>query len=470
MVAGRPAPPPDSDMESPPPLEGRSTLQHLLHHEAFAAVFLLSAAVAAVIVANSSAAGWYHDLFHSSAGVSVTGWRFEQSLHHWVNDGLMAIFFFLVGLEIKRELLVGELASLRKAMLPIAAALGGMICPALIYTALNGGTEAQNGWGIPMATDIAFAGGCIGLLSGRVPAAIGVFLVALAIVDDLGSVLVIAVFYTERIAMGPLAIGIAMLLLSLLLGRLGVRRAWPYGLIFLVVWVAFLESGVHATIAGVLLAFTIPATARYKSILFVDRIQELLRRFRDADDVRFPRLVTSRQQTIIRAMKNECIHVEAPLQRLEMDLHPFSVFLIMPVFAFANSGLHLEWSELGHLALERVTLGVFLGLFLGKQIGVMSFSWIAVKLGLAALPDRTRWTQIYGVSCLAGIGFTMSLFINELAFRALPPESSETLLAEAKMGVFCASILAGLVGCTVLYFTSRGGGEGSRGALSGGAP
>src|SRR5690606_26084178 len=266
----------------------------------------------------------------------------------------------------------------------IAAALGGMMCPALIYTAFNLGTEAQNGWGIPMATDIAFAGGCIGLLSRRVPAAISVFLVALAIVDDLGSVLVIAIFYTERIALRPLGIGIAMLLLSLLLSRLGVRRAWPYGLIFVVVWVGFLESGVHATIAGVLLAFTIPATARYRSTLFSERMKELLRRFREGEDNRHARLITSRQQTVIRAMKRECIHVEAPLQRLEMDIHPFSVFLIMPVFAFANSGLHLEWSELGSLMFERVTVGVFLGLFLGKQIGVLLFSWVAVKVGLAA--------------------------------------------------------------------------------------
>lgn len=451
-------PPSENDIsEDVPPLEEETTLQHLLHHAAFAAVLLLGAAAAAVVTANSAAAEWYHDVFHQYFGISFGEWTFKQSLHHWINDGLMSIFFFLVGLEIKRELLVGELASPRKAMLPIAAALGGMMCPALIYTAFNLGTEAQNGWGIPMATDIAFAGGCIGLLSRRVPAAISVFLVALAIVDDLGSVLVIAIFYTERIALRPLGIGIAMLLLSLLLSRLGVRRAWPYGLIFVVVWVGFLESGVHATIAGVLLAFTIPATARYRSTLFSERMKELLRRFREGEDNRHARLITSRQQTVIRAMKRECIHVEAPLQRLEMDIHPFSVFLIMPVFAFANSGLHLEWSELGSLMFERVTVGVFLGLFLGKQIGVLLFSWVAVKVGLAALPDRTRWIQIYGVSCLAGIGFTMSLFINELAFRGLPAELGAKFITEAKLGVFCASILAGVVGCAVLYFTSRNG-------------
>ncbi len=464
MTENDPTPQPSPAPDDLPELESPSFLQDLLHHEAFAAVLLLTAAVSAMIVANSPAAGWYHDVFHEYLGIFLGDLRFEQSLHHWINDGLMAIFFFLVGLEIKRELLVGELASPRKAMLPIAAAFGGMLVPALIYTAFNYGTPAQSGWGIPMATDIAFAGGCIGLLSGRIPAAVSVFLIALAIVDDLGSVLVIAVFYTDRIAVQPLAVGVAMILFSLLISRLGVRRAWPYALIFACVWVQFLASGVHATIAGVLLAFTIPASARYESPLFAGRIQELLRRFQGAE-VPLPGQVTPRQQSIIRGMKQECIHVEAPLQRIEMDLHPLSAFVIMPVFAFANSGLHLEWSELRDLAFDRVTLGVFLGLFLGKQIGIMLFSWLAVKSGLAALPDGTRWLQIYGVSCLAGIGFTMSLFVNGLAFRAVAEETQEAFMSGAKLGVFAASILAGLVGIAILVAASRGQSGMARGAV-----
>ena len=367
-----------STSPNPPPLEQVSTLQKILHHGAMAAIVLMAAAGAAFFAANSSLTingrplyQWYEDLWHVNVGIFVGGEIIAKSLHHIVNDGLMAIFFFLVGLEIKRELLVGELASFRKALLPIAAAVGGMVCPALFYTVFNLGGDGAAGWGIPMATDIAFSAGVLGLLSKRVPTSLAVFLIALAIVDDLGSVTVIAVFYTERIEMRPLMVGLGMIILSFIFARIGVRNAVVFTLMFVVIWVEFFLSGVHATIAGVLFAFTIPADARYETPLFISRLQQLLNRFEEAEDHVNPLLVNSRQQRVVRAIEAECIHVEAPLQRIEHKLHPFTAFIIMPVFAFANSGVHVDFSHIGSVLFQPVTLGIIAGLVLGKQLGIM---------------------------------------------------------------------------------------------------
>ncbi|GMV92359.1 MAG: Na(+)/H(+) antiporter NhaA [Candidatus Hydrogenedentota bacterium] len=443
-----------------PQLEQVSPLTLFFKQDAVAAGLLLFSALAALIVANSPAHEWYEHLWHTHFGFSLGDWTLDQSLHHWINDGLMAIFFFMVGLEIKRELIVGELASFRKALLPAMAAAGGMICPALIYVVFNYGTEAVKGWGIPMATDIAFATGVLALLGKRVPAAIGVFLVALAIVDDIGSVLVIAVFYTEQLALRPLLIGAFLILLSFGMCRLGVRWTFPYVIVGAIIWFEFLQSGVHATIAGVLLAFTIPADARYETPHFFGRMTTLLYRFTDAEDYKNPLLVNARQQSLIRAILKECHHVEAPLQRIEHLLHPFSVFVIMPIFAFANSGVVIDFSTVGNMLLQPVTLGALAGLMLGKQIGVMAFSMAAVKLGWAELPKGIRWTHIYGVSWLAGIGFTMALFIDELAFKTtgLTGEAAEVMLrhlAEAKVGIFLASFLSGLGGFLLLRHFCR---------------
>ncbi|GMW02727.1 MAG: Na(+)/H(+) antiporter NhaA [Candidatus Hydrogenedentota bacterium] len=434
--------------EKLPPLEQNSPLLTFLKQDAVAACLLLLSAVIAMVCANSAVHEWYHNLWHQYAGFSLGDFALKYSLHHWVNDGLMSIFFFLVGLEIKRELLVGELASIRKATLPAAAALGGMIFPALIYTVFNFGKPTAGGWGVPMATDIAFATGCLALLGRRIPASLSVFLMALAIVDDLGSVTVIALFYSDQIALRPLIIGTAMIVLSYGLARKGVRATWVYVAIGAVVWFEFLQSGVHATIAGVLLAFTIPPDAQYETPNFFGRMSILLRRFNDAEDFANPLLVNGRQQQIIRSILRECHHVEAPLQRIEHLLHPFSVFLIMPVFAFANSGVHLDWGEVPRMMGESVTLGIIFGLILGKQIGIMSFCWVTVKLGWAELPKGVKWIQIYGVSWLAAIGFTMALFVNELAFKNV--EDAEIYLAEGKVGTFTASIIAGIVGVLIL--------------------
>ncbi len=443
-----------------PDLEQVSPLAQFLKQDAVAACLLLFSALAALIVANSPAHGWYEDLWHTHLGLNFGDWKLDQSFHHWINDGLMAIFFFMVGLEIKRELLVGELASFRKALLPAMAAAGGMIFPALIYVVFNFGTPAVKGWGIPMATDIAFATGCLALLGKRVPAAIGAFLVALAIVDDIGSVLVIAVFYTEKLAVRPLLVGAFLILLSYGMSRMGIRRTFPYVIVGVIIWFEFLQSGVHATIAGVLLAFTIPADARYETPHFFGRMTTLLYRFTDAEDYKNPLLVNARQQSLISSILKECHHVEAPLQRIEHLLHPFSVFVIMPIFAFANSGVAIDFSGLGRTLIEPVTLGALVGLMLGKQLGVMVFSFAAVKLRWAELPHGISWSHVYGVAWLAGIGFTMALFIDELAFKAggvagEDPAMMARHLADAKVGIFLASFLSGVGGYCILRFVCR---------------
>jgi NhaA family Na+:H+ antiporter len=335
-----------------------------------------------------------------------------------------------------------------------------MIVPAAIYSIVNFGGDGAHGWGVPMATDIAFAAGCIAMLRKWVPSSLMVFLVALAIVDDLGAVTVIALFYTDSLDIPALVIGAAMITVSFAMGLAGVRRTMPYVLIGIVVWFAFLRSGVHATIAGVLLAFTIPTDARYRSELFEERIGELLKRFTRADkdrklELAHPEapgrdrlLVSPRQQGLIRAMNEECHHVEAPLQRIEHNLEPWTVFVIMPIFAFANSGLHLEWSHLGELIAEPVALGVIFGLVIGKQLGIVGACFAAVKSGLATLPAGVNFKQVWAVSCLAGIGFTMSLFIAELAF---PANSEHAVFAdEAKLGIFIGSIVSGVLGLVTL--------------------
>ena len=439
---------------SPPPLEYISPLSSFFKQDAVAATLLLGSALVALAIANSAWADSYHHFLEGDVKIGFGEHSTHITLHHLINDGLMAIFFFLVGLEIKREILVGELATFRKALLPAVAAVGGMVVPALLYTVFNYGHETSVGWGIPMATDIAFAMGVMALLGRRVPPSLGVFLVALAIVDDLGAVVVIALFYSDGLDVVSLWTGGGLIVVSYGMSRLGVRSAIPYVLLFIVVWLAFLQSGVHATIAGVLLAFTIPPDARYETPHFFGRMSVLLYRFSDAEDYKDPLMVNARQQQIVRSILTECHHVEAPLQRIEHSLHPMSVFIIMPIFAFANAGTHIDFGEVGHLLTERVAIGVMAGLLLGKLAGVFIATYISVKLNLTEMPSEANWGHIAGVGLLAGIGFTMSLFINELAFRGLP--DSEPFITEAKLGVFLASIVAGVAGSIVLRMAGRG--------------
>ena len=362
---------------------------------------------------------------------------------HWINDALMAIFFFVVGHEIKREILAGELAAPRKAAFPIAAAIGGMVVPAVIYVVLNSGGEGVRGWGIPMATDIAFALAALTVLGSRVPTSLKVFLTALAIVDDLGAILVIAIFYAHGVIWNWLGVAGVFLVLCLIANRLDVRHPVPYALLGLVVWLAFLQSGVHATVAGVLVAMTIPVRRAIDSRQFLDRAQGLLRKFKEASAFESALLVNTGQQEALRALEEACEHVETPLQRLEHALHGWVVFGVLPLFALANAGVTVEGSLLSLLG-SPVALGVILGLVVGKQVGVTLFAWLSVRFGLAAMPKEMSWVHVYGVAWLAGIGFTMSLFVGTLAF------GEGELLHTAKLAILVASVVSGSVGYAIL--------------------
>ena len=418
-------------------------IQEFLHQQASGGILLIIATVIALAWANSPFAESYHRLWHTYIKIDVGGIGLNYSLHHWINDGLMVIFFFVVGLEIKREMLVGELSSAKKAALPIAAALGGMIFPALIYTMFNLGSEGASGWGIPMATDIAFVVGILALLGNRVPLALKIFILALAIVDDLGAVLVIAIFYTSNISYTSLLVGAGLIVLLIAMNRMGVRNLLVYTLVGIALWLAFLKSGVHATVAGVLLAFTIPVSSRINTKKFKNETENLLKDFDNAGEHGDDVLTNSERLSIVDQIENNCEKILTPLQRFEHGLHPWVSFFIMPVFALANAGVAVS-DELGSALTHSVSIGIILGLFLGKQIGIFSFSYIAVKLKLASEPEGVSWKKIYAASVIAGIGFTMSLFIANLAFNS--PE----LLNISKVGILAGSLLSGIVGFIIL--------------------
>lgn len=414
--------------------------------EASSGILLLLCTAVALIWANSPLAATYSALWSTKLTVGVGGFVLSKALLLWINDGLMAIFFFVVGLEIKREVLAGELSTFRKAALPVFAAVGGMLVPAGLYFLLNRGTPEARGWGIPMATDIAFALGVLALLGSRVPTALKIFLTAFAIADDIGAVLVIALFYTEQILWASL--GAAAFFLALLVGAnaAGVRNPLVYGLLGIALWVAFLKSGVHATIAGVLLAMTIPATTRMDCTEFLSRSRSVLAQFEDADHGDGEIATQAERQAALHTLEEACEQVQTPLQRLEHGLLPWVSFFIMPVFALANAGVALGGSGAG--LTHPVSVGVLAGLVLGKPLGVTLFAWLAVRLGVAALPPGITWLHIHGAGWLGGIGFTMALFIAGLAFADTP------YLATAKLGILAASVLAGVVGFGLLRLVS----------------
>ena len=421
--------------------------QEFAHTEASGGVLLLAFTAVALVWANSPWSHSYHELWHTTLSVGFGGHALSKPLEFWINDGLMAVFFFVVGLEIKREILTGELSSARQAALPIAAALGGMIVPALLYFAFNAGTPEVSGWGVPMATDIAFALGVLALGGKGVPDALKIFLTALAIVDDLGAVLVIALFYTSEISLAALGAGFGFLMLMALANLLGVRAPLVYWLLGGAVWLAFLLSGVHATIAGVLGAMTIPASSLIDEKDFVEGGRFLLSEVERKVDPDQEPLQFGTKHAAVQALEKACENVETPLQRMEHRLHPWVAFFIMPLFALANAGVELG-AGISATLTEPVTLGVAVGLVLGKQIGITAFSWLAVRSGVASLPGGVSWRHIYGAAILGGIGFTMSLFIAALAF------SSAATLASAKAGILLASGIAGAAGLWFLRSVS----------------
>lgn len=406
-------------------------------------VLLMAAAATALVWANSPFANTYADLWATKLSIAIGGISFSESLLHWVNDALMAIFFLVVGLEIKREMLVGELASVRRATLPIAAALGGAVLPALIFLAIAGGGTAGRGWGVPMATDIAFALGVLALLGRRAPLGLRIFVTALAIVDDLLAVLVIALFYTADLALPALAAAGGVLAVLVAANRLGVRHPLAYGLLGVALWLAVFNSGIHATVAGVLLALTIPARTRIDADAYVERarghIDDFEGRTPAGEDA-----TTEVHHAALWELEDATERAQAPMLRMEHALHPWVAFLIVPLFALANAGVTLEADIVGTFT-EPIAIGVVLGLVLGKQIGITLGAAAVVRLGLASLPTGVSWRHVYGAAWLGGIGFTMSLFVGTLAYGDGSPE-----LALAKVGILAASLVAGLGGFLIL--------------------
>jgi NhaA family Na+:H+ antiporter len=426
--------------------------QEFAARETSGGIVLLACTLAALIWANSPWAHSYETFWHTTVTVGAAGQIFTRNLHFWVNDGLMAIFFLVVGLEIKRELLVGELASVRQAALPIAGALGGVMFPAIIYTLMNRAGPGASGWGIPMATDIAFVIGIMALLGSRVPLGLKVFLTALAIVDDIAAVLVIAVFYTSEISFT--ALGTAGLCLAglIVMNRLGVRHPLPYGLLGIALWYFVMQSGVHATIAGVVLALTIPSRTELNAGQFLSHSRAILDHLAATVDCEANVLNDENQQVAVDALEDTCEKLQPPMHRIQEALHPWVTFVIMPLFALANAGVNFG-SHIAENIASPIALGVAVGLLLGKPLGITLASWLAVKGKVASLPDGVNWSQVHAAGWLGGIGFTMSLFIAALAL------SSETYLLQAKLGIFAGSLLAAVTGSFLMLRANNKAGE-----------
>ena len=408
-------------------------------------IILLFCAILALLWANSPWSQYYFDLWQHSFQIGVGESVLKKPIILWINDGLMAIFFFVIGLEIKREVLVGELSSMKSASFAIFAAIGGMLVPALFYYVFNSGLDSSQGWGIPMATDIAFVLAVLAMLGKRAPLALKIFVTALAIVDDLGAVIVIALFYTSSISATYLYMAGAVVLLLIAVNRMGVQQILPYLVLGLILWFAVLKSGVHATVAGVVLAMTIPSARKIEPDTFLEQAKDIL-----------DKLVNSNGEgkehedsdKLIYSLKKNTKRIQPMLGRIEHALHPWVSFFIMPVFALSNAGVRLTDVNLMEVAKHPLSIGVLFGLVLGKQIGVFFFSWVSVKLKLATLPPSINWAQVWGASCLTGIGFTMSIFIANLAFP------SSIYLDYAKSSILVASLLSGIIGWLVLSRTA----------------
>ncbi len=421
----------------------RTMLERFVHSETFGSVLLFGATVVALIWANSPWSSSYFAIWKLPLNL---GGRplFSMDLHHWIDDGLMVLFFLVVGLEIKREIVKGELSSFRQAALPIMAALGGMILPALIYFALNRSGVGARGWGIPMATDIGFALGVLALLGKRIPSSLRVFMLALAIVDDVGAILVIAFFYTPQISIPALAFagGLLALLVVIAIHRGPISVYVVVGFFF---WAAVLSSGVHATIAGVILGLVAPITPKWRPEELADNAEPLLNTFRSQ--------ISSKDKLAAEATLTQMDQLlrgsDSLAERLERSIHPWVSFLILPLFALASAGVALSTEQLKLAILSPLALGIFLGLVVGKAVGIALFSFVAVRSKIAAMTEGLTWSGIVGVGILAGVGFTVALFISGLSFE------DETLVATSKVAVIAASLAAGFIGYTYLRFTLK---------------
>ncbi len=422
----------------------RGPLQSFIHTEEVSAGILLLAAAAAIGWANSPWSDSYYDFWHIHISFDIHIFDISESLQHLVNEGLMAVFFFLVGLEIKRELLHGELSSFRKAVMPVVAAFGGMATPALTYLIFNGSGGGAVGWGIPMATDIAFALGVLALLGRRLPSELRVFLLGLAVVDDLGAIAVIAIFYTEAIHWTNLGLGIGLFAVIAGSIRLGVGSSGFYVILSVVMWQFFLESGIHSTLAGVLLAAIVPSEPYLRRESYAAAVEDLLHDFRLA----MANQDEEKAQTIAEQIEMLSRGTEGPMERLEGIVHPWVSFVVLPLFALANAGVVFNADTLSDAIGSSITLGIAVALLVGKPIGILGMSWLAVRLGIGRLPSAVTWRQVLGVGFLAGIGFTVAIFISDIAF------DGSALVDQAKMGVFGGSLLAGVVGYLLLRLTN----------------
>lgn len=420
--------------------------QRFIKIESLSGLLLFSATVFALIWANSPFAYLYNTLWDYKMGITTEHFALNKPLILWVNDGLMAIFFFLIGLEIKRELLIGELNSLKKASFPFVAAVGGMVIPVGLFVLLNRNPETLDGWGIPMATDIAFSLAILNILGKRIPISLKVFLTAFAIVDDLGAVLVIALFYSTGIKWLLLSIAGVLLLILFLLSSRQIYSKYLYAIVGVVVWVLFLKSGIHPTVAGVLMAFTIPIRQRINEKVFSRKVSGILQGFKFAEGKKGP-VLSDEQIERLDDLEDWTNLVQSPLQHLEHRLHNWVAYLVMPVFALANAGIAFSADmELDFSLISTIAIG----LFVGKGIGVSLFSILGVKLKLAAFPEGVNYKNIIGVAMLAGVGFTMSIFISNLAFA-----DGSVFIDSSKMGILLGSLISGIAGYAFLYFFSK---------------
>jgi NhaA family Na+:H+ antiporter len=414
--------------------------------EALSGMVLIFCALAALIWSNSATGETYEALWHTHLSLGVGDFRIDKPLHIWINDGLMALFFFYVGLEIKHEVKVGELSDFKHAALPFFAAIGGMVIPATFFLITYPGPGGSSGWGIPMATDIAFALGILMLLGDRVPNSMKVFLTAFAIVDDIGAVAVIAIFYSQGIQWGFILLSLGALGLLLILKWINLRNATVYFLFGVVIWYFVLQSGIHPTVAGIAVALLIPTNNRIRMRTFVAETRSSVQEFLDAKANAQKQFLAKRQLNAISEIEDYVDMVQPPLQKLEHHLHAYVAFVIMPIFALSNAGVHLR-PEAGLLS-DPLSWSIIAGLLLGKVIGITLFSWLGIKLGLARLPEHTSWIQLIGLGFLGGIGFTMALFIANLAFGGSPD-----LLSPAKIGILIGSTLSGAIGYVILSRT-----------------
>lgn len=422
--------------------------QRFLQIEASGGIILLIATIASLVWANSKWGEFYIHFWETHLDIHIGSFILSKSFLHWINDGLMAIFFFVVGLEIKRELIAGELSSLKKASLPIMAAIGGMLAPALFYSFLNKSPETASGWGTPMATDIAFSLGILSLLGKRVPLSLKVFLVAFAIVDDLGAVLVITLFYSSDIHLNSLLIALSLFIFLILFNQLKIRSVHIYMVIGWGIWYFFLKSGIHPSIAGVLIAFTIPVFRKIRVTEFRNKMDQNLLEFCFDEDCMDEVTLTHGQLAAIDNMESEIEQVQSPIQKLEHKLHSFVTYIVMPLFALANAGVVIQSGKLADL-FNPLSMNIQLSLVGGKLLGIFMFTWLAIRFGISTKPKGVKWIHFLGLALLGGIGFTMSLFIANLAF----PGSAQ--LVQAKIGILLGSLAAGILGFIILRLTLK---------------